>query len=228
MSCEHEHHHHHHAAPIPTNPGQSLLAHIDLPHVSALNAIDQGIAAKVFRHQDQKYQLRPILTSDCDSQLIIHIPFVSGTVKLHSVILRTNGEQHCPKTIKVWKNSQVDFDSIDKKPTHTINHPRVGVLYNDPENMPAEIESEADFVEHHLPRHVFSGVSLVTLFIQDVFGETDEDTDEDNASMVHYIELRGEFTALSKDPVVALYELAANPADHKVAEVGTMTGMSGF
>lgn len=228
MSCEHEHHHHH-AAPVPTNAGLSLLHHIDLPHVRALNAENHDNVEKIFRNQDHKYHLKPPVVSDCDSQLILHIPFTSGTVKLHSIILRTNGDKHCPKKIRVWKNDKhIDFDNAaSKKATHTIEHPRVGVLYNDPEELPEEIKSDADFVEHHVPRHVFSGVSLLTLFVESVYGEDDED-EEEEPSILHYVELRGEFTALSKDPVVTLYELAPNPADHKVGEVTTATGMSGF
>lgn len=229
MSCEHEHHHHH-VAPVPTNPGQSLLSHIDIPHIRALNADNHSSVGKIFRKPEEKYQLTPAVVSDCDSQLIIHIPFTSGTVKLHSIILRTNGDLHCPKKIKVWKNDDhIDFDNAGaKKPTHTIDHPRVGVLYNDAEDLPTEIVSDGDFVEHHVPRHVFSGVSLLTIFVETVFGEDDEDDEDEEPCIFHYIELRGEFTALSKDPVVTLYELAANPADHKVDEVGTATGMSGY
>lgn len=211
MSCEHEHHHGHlHTAPIPTNASQSLYAKIDLSKVTALNlANPPDELQKLFRTQDDRYKLKPVIRSDCDEQLILHIPFINALVKLFSVILRSNGDKYCPKTIKFWKNdTTVDFDNAAaKEPTLTVQHPLVGVNYNDDE-VPDEYENDAEFVEHYLPRHVFTGVQHLTVFIEDTHGDEEE-------THLHYLELRGEFTELTKDPVVTLYELAANPADHK-------------
>lgn len=222
MSCEDEHHSHgggghgghdhghSHTAPLPTNESQSLNGKIDTPHVTALNlANSPEEAGKLFKSQQDKYQLQPVIKSDCDAQLIINIPFLNGSVKLFSIILRSNGDKYCPKTIKLWKNDRtIDFDNVeDKKPTYKIEHPHSGVMYNDDE-VPEVLEDDGEFIEHYLPRHIFTGVQQLTVFVEDIYGDEDE-------THLHYIELRGEFTELSKDPVITIYELAANPADHK-------------
>ncbi|CUM68570.1 uncharacterized protein PRCAT00006297001 [Priceomyces carsonii] len=224
MSCEHEHHHgpsgghgHDHGddgrvPPVPTSVAQSLHGKIDLPHVTALNVENPpDEVLKIFRNSSQRYELKPVIKSDSDEQVIFHIPFINSSVKLHSLVLRTNGSKYCPKTIKLFKNDRtVDFDNAESKvATFTISHPQVGVLYdNDDDELPDTIEQDSDFVEHHLPRHKFTGVQHLTLFVESVHGEEDQ-------SRFHYIDLRGEFTELTKDPVIAIYELAANPADHK-------------
>lgn len=222
MSCEHEHHHLHgdddphddHVAPVPTSTAQLLNLKINLPQVTALNLENpRDELSKVFKDANSRYSLKPIIKSDADEQLILHIPFLNGTVKLHSVILRTNGDKYCPKKIQLWKNNRdIDFDSVDLfKPNFSMSHPHVGVPYNDDEDgdeVPEVLETDADFVEHHLPRHVFTGVHHLTMFFKDIYGDEEE-------VHLHSIELRGEFTELTKDPVITIYESAANPADHK-------------
>ncbi|CAK9440625.1 uncharacterized protein LODBEIA_P46500 [Lodderomyces beijingensis] len=231
MSCEDEHHHdghnhnrnhnhnhghghdhdHDHVAPIPTSSSQSLNSKIDTFKVSALNmANPPQDLAKVFKNQDTKYEINPVIKSDCDEQLIINIPFLNGSVKLYSIILRTNGDLYCPKTIKLFKNDRsIDFDNIEsKKAAQVLTQPQVGVAA-DADAESDTIESDTDFVEHFLPRHKFTGVEQLTLFIESI-----HEQDEDQCRL-HSIELRGEYTELNRDTVVALYESAANPADHK-------------
>lgn len=248
MSCEDEHYHSHthgqddgddhrghshshghghghsHTAPIPTNEAQSLQSKIDTAHVTALNLQNpQDEWGKLFKPSLEKYELKPVIKSDCDSQVIINIPFINSHVKLFLIILRTNGDKYCPKVIKLWKNDKtIDFDNVEsKKPTYVINHPQIGVNYNDGDDeMPEVLEKDDDFVEHYLPRHIFTGVQQLTVFIESIH---DEDEDE---SHLHYIELRGESTDLTRDPVISIYELAANPADHKNLTVDEMSKFS--
>lgn len=213
----HGHSHSHgdgsHEPPSQTYVAQLLNLKVDLAQVVGLNLLNApDEAAKLFKNTDLRYQLKPVIKSDADEQLILYIPFLNGSVKLHSIILRTNGSLYCPKTIKLWKNARhIDFDNVnDSKATFTLTHPEVGVPYEDDE-VPDELVTENDFVEHHLPKHLFSGVRCLTLFVQDIYGDEEE-------SHLHSIELRGEFTELSRDPVITLYELAPNPADHKIPE----------
>lgn len=213
----HNHGHSHgdgsHEPPSQTYMAQLLNLKVDLTQVVGLNLLNPPEeAAKLFKDSALRYLLKPVIKSDADEQLILHIPFLNGSVKLHSIILRTNGALYCPKTIKLWKNARhIDFDNVnDSKANFTFTHPEVGVTYEDDE-VPDELVTENDFVEHHLPKHLFSGVRCLTLFVQDIYGDEEE-------CHLHSIELRGEFTELSRDPVITLYELAPNPADHKVLE----------
>ncbi|ODV68379.1 DUF1000-domain-containing protein [Hyphopichia burtonii NRRL Y-1933] len=227
MSCEdehfqshpHSHSHdgeegHSHIAPTPTSESLSLHSKIDTDHVTALNLQNPpSELSKVFRIPSEKYRLKPVIKLDCDAQLIINIPFINSHVKLYSIILRTNGTKYCPKTIKLWKNDpSIDFDNVElKKPLFIISHPLVGVNYDDDDDdeMPDSLESDSEFVEHYLPRHVFTGVQHLTVFLENIHD------DEEDECHLHYIELRGESTELTKDPVISIYELAPNPADHK-------------
>lgn len=211
MSCHHDHQHA--PPPIPTNPSHNLYHRIDTTQLTALNlANPKDELAQLFRAPDDKYKLKPVIKSDADAQLIINIPFTNSLVKLYLLIVRSNGQDHCPRHIKLYKNDKlIDFDS-SKKPEYVVEQPRLGVMYDDEDDMPASDNLDT-FVEHFLPRHKFTGLQQLTLYIEDLW---DEDTDE---SWLHYIELRGEATDLTADPVITIYEAAANPADHKKVEL---------
>lgn len=223
MSC-HGHLHaadHSHVPPVPTSQAQNLHLKIQHSHVTALNMENPpSDLPELFRSPEHRYDLNPVISSDADEQIIIHVPFLSGAVKLYSVILRTNGDRYCPRTIKVWKNaSDIDFDSVDDRTPHFVaTHPLVGVAYHEPGTLPARLELETGFVEHHLPRHVFTGVSAVTLYVQDIHGSEEQ-------CQLHLVEFRGEFTELSREPVVALYEAAARPTDHPVEQSTVRMGL---
>lgn len=222
MSCENEHFHghshshshgdgedHSHTAPIPTSEAQNLREYIDFFKLTALNIEQPNSQLQdVFKPTASKFTLDKHIDSDSDAQFVLNIPF-TGNVKLYSLVLRTSGEAGaCPKTIKLFKNkNNIDFDNAsDVKPTHKIEHPNVGTL-----DSSGVDNTEDTFVEHHLPRALFQGTTHLTLFVEDNWSD-----DEDDTTRVYYIEVRGAFTsALSKEPVIALYEAAANPADHK-------------
>ncbi|KAH3668348.1 hypothetical protein OGAPHI_002102 [Ogataea philodendri] len=209
MSCHHQHSHG--VAPIPTNESQSLNSDVLTTQVSALNIENSPQdLAKLFKTQTTKYQLIPEIRSDADNQFILHIPF-QGSVKLYSIILRTaRHPNHCPRTIKLYKNQpSLDFDSVGTtKATHEIEHPQIGVEFDD--DLPEEFVAEDTFVEHYLPRRLLTGVTSLSIFFQNNWAD-----DDDEVLKLYSVELRGEFTPLTKDPVVTLYESAANPADHK-------------
>lgn len=214
-SHDHSHSHSHghsHEPPAETYSAQLVNLKIDTIQVVGLNVHNEPQeVAKLFKDSSLRYQLKPVIKSDADEQLILHIPFLNGSVKLHSMILRTNGGSYCPRTIKLWKNARhLDFDNINESSSSfTVTHPQVGVPYDEDDEIPDELVTESDFVEHHLPKHIFSGVRCLTIFIENIYGDEEE-------CHLHSIELRGEFTELTRDPVITLYELAPNPADHKV------------
>ncbi|CCH44885.1 hypothetical protein BN7_4454 [Wickerhamomyces ciferrii] len=220
-NCEEEHHHgghgghghghddHSHVAPIPTNESQSLRQYIDTSKITGLNLSNPNNELhQVFKDQEQKYDVSKYIESDADAQLILNIPF-TGYVKIFSIILRTSGDSsNCPKQIKIFKNKDnLDFDNAnDSKPTYKIEQPLIGHHDND-----TNTSNNDEFIEHYLPRNSFQSTTQLSLFI-----ENNWDDDEDELTKVYYIEIRGQFTSpLSKDPIITLYESAANPADHK-------------
>lgn len=221
MSCHHEHshggnHHHHdesdHVLPIPTNSAQNLRTQIDFQKLTGLNIEQQNSEIyKIFdKHEETKYQISDYIKSDADEQVILNIPFLNSSVKLYSIILKTSSGESCPKTIKLFKNkNNIDFDHVEAaKADFVLNHPNIGFEEEDDDNEVREDKNEDNFVEHFLPRHVFTNVTQLTLFIENVHGDEDY-------TKIYYVELRGEFKKLSKDPLITLYESAANPADHK-------------
>lgn len=214
MSHSHSHSHcDDHVPPIPTYSSQSLVGRIDLNKVTGLNLLNpQPELQKLFKTDETRYQVKPVIKSDCDEQLIINIPFMNSSIKLYSIILRTNGDLYCPQKIKLYKNdTTIDFDNIQaKKPTFEVTHPRIGIMYNDDDEL-LELIDDDTFVEHYLPRHKFTGVQNLTIFIETIYGDEDQ-------CKLHSIELRGEYIELNKDPVISLYESAANPTDHKVIQ----------
>lgn len=222
MSCEEEAHEHHHghdhnhehgAPPIPTTESQSLYAHILTNDIAAFNVSNPSDQLKhVVKDHQHKYSTTPLFTSDADCQLILKIPF-EGSVKVYSVILRTSSvPDHCPRKVKFYTR-ELDFDSIEgARPTYEVEHPEVGI--DDSQPVGDELVEETSFVEHYLPRHQFAGVTVLTIFVENNWG------DEDEPTHLYSVEVRGEFQGLRKNPVVTIYESAANPADHKTVGVG--------
>ncbi|QPG77264.1 hypothetical protein FOA43_004672 [Brettanomyces nanus] len=210
---DHHNSHAHGAPPIPTNESQSLNSKILTTNLSALNlANPQSHLPSLFKDTQHKYSIKPCFKSDADNQLILKIPF-EGSVKLYSVILRSSNQpDNCPRTVKFYNTNQdLDFDNINSVDvTYQAEHPQVGVDDSN-ESTEDELVDDMSFVEHYLPRHLFTGVSTLTVFLEDNWSN-----DDDYALHLYSVELRGEFHQLKRNPVVTIYESASNPADHKI------------
>ncbi|KAK9493845.1 galactose-binding domain-like protein [Lipomyces doorenjongii] len=188
----HGHDHSHSPPPDTTFDSQSLYSHIYHDQIWTMNESEPNAGRDVIKPWSDRYDTEKVLESDADEQLIMFIPF-TGLVKLYSILIRSAPDAHAPKTIKLFRNrSDIDFAmATDLKADATIEHP-VGTL---------------DIVEYPLKRAIFSNVQSISLFIVDNHGE--------DTTKITYIGLRGEWKELSKDPVITIYEAAANPSDHK-------------
>lgn len=194
--CQHEHEE---EGPPDTNEAHTLWPYIDHDRVRALNEAEEGSAARVIREWQYRLSTTPVLESDVDEELLVTIPF-TGLVKLHSVLLRSIGDDHNPKRIRLFKKGEdLDFGTVgDAKPTSTFEFPE-GVGLN---------TSEMDgIVEFAVNRAHFSNITSLTLHIPTNWGA--------ETTQLVYIGLRGEWAEYKSAPVVAQYEAAANPADHK-------------
>ena len=133
----------------------------------------------------------------------------AGSVKLHSIILRTPPSPSGAKTLKVFLNrDDLDFSTAsDLRPIQTI-----------------EVSQTSEIQELQVKRALFGNTYNLSLFVEGNYG--------DDVTRLSYLGFKGEFMELSRKPVEVLYEMAANPKDHVLAAgigekgaMGTRHGM---
>lgn len=133
-------------------------------------------------------------------------------MRLHSILIRTTADEYAPKTIKLFKNrDDLDFSAAsDTKAVATLTHPEgFGVDENSSTASVATLSSldEEGIAEYAVSRAAFSNITSLTIFVEENYGE--------DTTKILFIGLRGEWTKISRNPVITLYEAAANPKDHK-------------
>ena len=105
-------------------------------------------------------------------------------------------DEDSPDQMKAFVNREdVDFDSVE-----SITPDQTWDLIRD---VPRDV-----LPEYPTKITKFSNLRNLTLFFPSNFSGSD-------VSRIAYIGLKGEWTALNRDPIITLYEAAANPADHK-------------
>ena len=96
--------------------------------------------------------------SDADEQLIVRIPF-TGSVKLRSILLKTEPGQASPRTMRVFANQRLDFDDAENaKPTLEI------------ELVQPTDTSSREPVEYAVRAAKFPAVRVLTLYFPDNHG----------------------------------------------------------
>ena len=116
---------------------------------------------------------------------------------MHSVLVWTAPTSSAPKSVKLFKNrDDLDFATASElTPTQTIEIPQP---------VPG-----SDVFEIPLTRAHWNATTSVTLFFEDNWSGGDDDV-----TRVGYVGFKGQFMALSREPISFLYEAAANPSDH--------------
>ncbi|GAA6049627.1 hypothetical protein JCM3770_005042 [Rhodotorula araucariae] len=166
-----------------------LYQHIDRDQVVALNA-EEGRGGKVvIRPWDQRNQEEEWLESDADEQLILHIPF-TGSVKLRSILIKTGPAGYTPDKMLVFANQLLDFDEATSQDV----------------TQSFDVAVTKEVVEYAVRPAKFPSVRSLTLFFPSNHGE--------DTTRVSFVGFRGEYSALTRDPVITVYEAQANPADH--------------
>ncbi|KAI1869340.1 hypothetical protein JX265_006712 [Neoarthrinium moseri] len=189
-------HEHDHSDDITPALQYSLYQHIDFDGVNAMNEAAPGSGRAIVKKTwAERLQVEPELESDADEQIILNVPF-TGQVKLHSILLRSSPSDSAPRTLKVFINrTDVDFDTASElAPAQEL-----------------ELAQTSGVQELPVKRALFGKVQRLTLFLEDNFGDGDEDV-----TRLSYLGFKGEWMQLGRAPVNILYEAAPNPNDHAV------------
>ncbi|KIW31710.1 uncharacterized protein PV07_03310 [Cladophialophora immunda] len=202
----HEHDHSHDLEPALQS---NLYKQINFEGVITLNEAEpRSGAAIVQKSWDERLNDQPILESDADEQLLMHVPF-AGSCKLYSIIIRTSDTDSAPQTLKLFRNrDDMDFNlASDLKPTQKLTLPKSN-----------------DVAEIPLNRALWNGTTSINLFFEDNHSGGEEDV-----TRISYLGFKGDFMALNREPVHVLYEAAANPQDHKLIQglINTNQSMPG-
>ncbi|KPV75375.1 uncharacterized protein RHOBADRAFT_26697 [Rhodotorula graminis WP1] len=166
-----------------------LYQHVDRDQVVALNCDDPEHAKVVIRPWDQRNQDDEWLESDADEQLILHIPF-TGSVKLRSILIKTGPAGYTPDKMLVFANQLLDFDEATSQDV----------------TQSFDVAVTKEVVEYAVRPAKFPSVRSLTLFFPSNHGE--------DTTRVSFVGFKGEYSALTRDPIITVYEAQANPADH--------------
>ncbi|KAA1138766.1 hypothetical protein PGTUg99_035955 [Puccinia graminis f. sp. tritici] len=191
--CSHEAHNQDDQHIKPGEGNQDFLfSKIALDQVTGYNVEPNRPAKSCIKPWDDRMDDQQFTESDMDQQLIIQIPF-TGSVKLRTVIIRTLPGQFRPTHAHLFANEPtLDFDTLEsRKPTQILDIPET-----------------TEVVEFPVRVAKFSSVTSLSIF----FNSTTPGADK---SQVYFLGFKGEFTNLSRKPVIAIYEAQANPTDHQ-------------
>ncbi len=217
MPCAHEHHDCDHDSPD-RGAEASLFCRVNIDSVTCLNEQTKDSIRQVFKPWDKRWDVEPMCSSDADDSLIVRIPF-SGLVKIKSITILGPGGEEDPKSCKLYVNKDMDFDSVEDV-TADQEFELVGQSRHTA-GTGGGLGTNVDVPEYALKVSKFSNVRHLSIHIPDSFGG--------DAVSVSYIGLKGQFMQPFKEPISNLiYELNANPADHKVAEKAALHQGFGF
>lgn len=193
---------HSHDAEFP-NDDWNLYSMIDLEQLSALNVTTPTDAAGIFRPFPRRLNELPILTSNCDEEMIITIPF-SSPCHVRKMMFIGGGEdaQH-PLTIKAYTNrDNITFGNVnDLTPVQVFD------------NLPVNSTGTAEVVTALRP---FTNINTLTLYITANHGFP--------TTVLRYVGMQGEHTHYRREAIHADYEVICHgkdinaPADVKVGD----------
>jgi hypothetical protein len=115
------------------------------------------------------------------------------------VLLRCPRSLSAPREIRVYNNStSLDFSAVeDAKAVETIEC--------------VDSASAGDLIEYPLKTRLYLHTGALSFFVTG----NQADEDDEVATEIWYLGLRGDFTILHEGPVAVTYEAVANPKDHK-------------
>ncbi|KAJ1819612.1 hypothetical protein GGH91_003800 [Coemansia sp. RSA 2671] len=186
-------HDHSHDEEADTGQADSLYDKVLVDKAWCLNESEPDSIKRVFKPWHERLNITKLVSSDSDPELLVYVPF-NGMVKLKSIFVWGGAGDRAPQSIRVFANrDDLDFDSVgEAQPT---------------QEWPLARGARAP-VEYPVRPAKFSSVRSLTLHLPSAFA--DEETME-----LCFLAFRGEWLPLTADPIISIYELTPNAADHK-------------
>ncbi|KAF9578584.1 hypothetical protein BGW38_005548 [Lunasporangiospora selenospora] len=115
--------------------------------------------------------------------------------KLKSISIRSEPGETAPKKLKAFVNKDdLDFDNAE-----STGATQEWTLVEDTNNQVAEYSTRIA---------KFTSIRSLTLYFSENYGG--------DTTRISFIGLKGEYSEFKRDPIITVYELQANPADHKI------------
>ena len=176
----------------------NLFYKIDLENVSCLNELEKDSGRKVLRTWEERLKPDVVVQSDVDEELLFNIPF-TGLVRLRKLCVIGFNDSSFPKKLKL-------FNVKLKRPLEFEDTGRM-----EPDQV-VDLAVDTDGSIHYpLKQTKFQNLSHLCLHVSDNLG--------DDTTVIRYIGLQGDYLRDFREEVtVTNYELAPNPADHRVKQ----------
>lgn len=78
-----------------------------------------------------------------------------------------------------------------------------------------EIPETSEIVEFPVRVAKFSSVTSLSIFFTSTHPNSSQDDQADHPSRIYFLGFKGEFSTVSRKPIIAVYEAQANPSDHQ-------------
>ncbi|KAJ3055348.1 hypothetical protein HK097_010774 [Rhizophlyctis rosea] len=135
-----------------------------------------------------------------------HFSFAAN-VKLKSIAIIGGPGEQAPSKMQAFINREdIDFDTVESTKAE-----QEWELIN-PDHLP-----RGSLPEYPTRIAKFSNLRSITLYFPENYGG--------DTTKISYIGLKGDWMEINKDPIITIYELAANPADHKTKADNIMGSM---
>jgi hypothetical protein len=180
-----------------------------------LNETVENSCKKIFKPYDKKQDKTESLVSDADQELILKIPF-TGVVKLKSFCLIGGPEGESPSKVKLSPSfNVVAFTQLVGLRIHRFVN-RDDIDFSNAEELkPIQIielaENLLGEIEWPLQVYNFNNVSTLVMYFTENYGA--------DKSRIYYLGLKGEFSQVKREAVVANYELRPAAAKNDPTQI---------
>ncbi|KAJ3219060.1 hypothetical protein HK099_004827 [Clydaea vesicula] len=185
-SSDHSHSHHDHDHDDPNRGEQYTL----YKHIDV-----ESIRALNEKFPNSAKKIFKTWDERFDQSHILESDVDESSVKLKGISILGGPSESSPMKMKAFINREdIDFDTCESIKADQ----EWDLVEND----------NLSLLEYETRVSKFTSLRNLTLYFSENNGA--------ETTKISYIGLKGEFKVLNKDPIITVYELAANPADHKI------------